>query len=84
MFYQTGLSPLIGIFATDFNSIHGPIAVRTYCQNFVIYSAEIPEKKESAESLNIVEADYQQLVEEKNLIDKNTITYITGYLAKKC
>lgn len=56
----------------------------THCQNFVVDAAQIPEEKESMESLNIMEVDYQQLLEEKNLINKNAITYVTGYLAKKC
>ena len=81
-FGLTCLSPSNGNCATDFDSILATVG--TYCQNVVIDTAEIPEEKESAESLTIVEADYQQLLEEKNLVNKNAIHYVTGYLAKKC
>ena len=81
VFYQTCLSRSNGNCATDFDSILATVG--TYCQNFVVDTAEIPEEKKSAQSLNIVEADYQQLLVGKNLINKNAITYVTGYLAKK-
>ena len=82
VFYQTYLSPSNGNCATDFNSILATVG--THCQNVVVDTAEIPEENEKAESFNLDDADYQQQLEEKNLINKNAITYVTGYLADKC
>ena len=82
MFYQTYLSPSNGNCAVDFDSILATVG--THCQNFVVDTPEIPEEKEETESFNIVDADYQQQLEEKNLMNKNAIAYVTGYLAKKC
>lgn len=50
---------------------------------FFVDTAKISEEKESAESLNIVEVDYQQVSEEENVINKNAITCGTGYLVQR-
>jgi len=82
VFYQTYLSPSNGNCAQDFDSILATVG--TNYQNFVDDSADIIEGDETPEFSNIIEGDYQQLLEEKNIINKNAITYVTGYLAKKC
>ena len=56
----------------------------TNYQSFVDDSADITEEDETPELSNIIEGDYQQLLEEKNIINKNAITYVTGYLAQNC
>ena len=66
----------------DFDSILATVG--TNYQNFVDDSADITEGDETPELSDIIEGDYQQLLEEKNSINKNAITYVTGYLAKKC
>lgn len=85
---RSSLQDLSGQFSTkltchqqDFDSILATVG--TNFQNFVDDSADITEGDETPEFSNIIEGDYLQLLEEKN-IDQNAITYVTGYLAKKC
>ena len=82
VFYQTYLSPANGNCAQDFDCILATVG--TNYQNFVDDSADITEEDETPELSNIIEGDYQKLLEEKNIINKNAITYVTGYLAQKC
>ena len=59
VFYQTCFSPSNGNCATDFDFILATVG--TYCQNFVLNTAEIHVEKESTKSLDIFEADYHLL-----------------------